>query len=221
MINRVIRQLIMYDFIMQFAFGLLSPIFAVFLLNNIEGSTLKVIGLSATCYWVARVISTVPLSRLMDRLDGERDEFYFAVCGAFLASCIPLMYLLAYKPWHIFVIQFAYGLFNSMAVPAWRILFVDHIDKGRVGFEWSLNDVDAGIAIAISASVGSFIAEAVGFQFLFILVSILGFIATMMLIPLHHDANTLAEIKREKKLPLIKKRRRTTGILNKGAIRAA
>ena len=92
MVNRVIRLLVVSDFVLNFAFGLLAPIFAVFILQNIEGSSLKVIGLATAFYWAARVSSTVPLSRLMDRTDGERDEFYFVIVGSFIISSIPLFY---------------------------------------------------------------------------------------------------------------------------------
>jgi MFS family permease len=129
MINRVIRFLITYDFIVNFAFGLMSPIFAVFLLKNITGGTLKVIGTATMCYWIARIISTVPLSKFMDKTDGERDEFYFMILGSLIIASVPVAYLYMSLPWHLYVIQFIYGLANSMAVPAWRILFTDHLDR--------------------------------------------------------------------------------------------
>src|SRR3989338_387396 len=129
MINRVVRVLVIYDFVLNFAFGLISPIFAVFILKNVGGSNLQTIGLGAAFYWIARTLSTVPLSRLMDKTDGELDEFYFILLGSFLIATVPLLYLLVEKPWHLYVVQFVYGLFNSMAIPAWRILFIDHLDR--------------------------------------------------------------------------------------------
>lgn len=208
MVNRVIRHLVISDFVIQFAFGLLAPIFAVFILKNVPGSTLKVIGTATACYWLARVASTVPLSRLMDRTDGERDEFYFAVVGSFIISSIPLFYLLMNQAWHLYLIQFIYGLANSMAVPSWRILFTDHIDRGKTGYEWSLEDIGVGSAAALSAYVGSLLAERFGFPFVLVLLSILGYAGTMFLIPLHRDAKTLAQIRREKRLDSIRSRRK-------------
>ncbi|HEY4484290.1 MAG TPA: hypothetical protein VI978_01035, partial [Candidatus Paceibacterota bacterium] len=88
MVNRVIKKLVLSDLSLNFAFGLLSPIFAIFILQNIEGSTLKVVGLATTFYWIARTLTTVPLSKFMDRTDGERDEFYFMIIGSFMMSSI-------------------------------------------------------------------------------------------------------------------------------------
>src|SRR3990167_1571048 len=155
MINRVIKLLILSDFIFYFALGLLSPIFAVFILKNINGSTLQVVGLATAFYWIARVISTVPLSRLMDKTDGEKDEFYFMVIGTFILSSLPLFYLIMSQSWHLYLIQFLSGLAGSMAVPGWRTLVTDHLDRGRTGYEWSLEDISIGIATAVSAYLGS------------------------------------------------------------------
>lgn len=208
MVNRVIKRLVISDFIFNFAFGLLAPIFAVFILKNVPGSSLRVIGLATSFYWLARTLSTVPLSRFMDKTDGERDEFFFSVTGSFIIASIPLFYLLISASWHLYLIQFIYGLANSMAVPAWRILFTDHLDKGKTGFEWSLEDIAIGLSVGISAYLGSIVAEKFGFRTVLILLSSFGYLATLMLIPLYKDAKSLAEIKRDKLLRTIVERRK-------------
>ncbi len=207
-VNKAIRKLVYYDFITNFAFGLLSPILAVFVLNNIAGGTLKTVGLATTFYWLARVTTTVPLGRFMDKTDGERDEFYFAVVGSFIMSSVPLFYLLADQPWHMYLIQFLLGLANSMAVPAWRILFADHLDKGMHAFEWSLDDVGIGIAVGASAYIGSALVERFGFHFVFILLSMLGYCGTIMMMTLDSDARTLKQMARDEELERIRARRR-------------
>ncbi len=207
MVNRVIRHLVISDFIFNFAFGLLAPIFAVFILKDIHGSGLRVIGLATTSYWIARTLSTVPLSRFMDRTDGERDEFYFSIIGSFILSSVPLFYLLATLPWHVYLIQFIFGIANSLAVPAWRILFTDHLDRGKTGYEWSLEDIAIGVSIAISSYLGSLLAEKFGFHVVFILLAMIGYAATMVLIPIYKDAKTLQQLKREKLLEKLRLKR--------------
>lgn len=207
MINRVIRYLIAYDFVLNFAFGLLSPIFAVYVLNTVAGSTLKVIGTATACYWLARILSTVPLSRFMDRTDGERDEFYFVIFGTFAIATVPIMLIFAREAWHVYLIQFIFGLSNSMAVPGWRILFTDHIDRGKTGYEWSLEDIGVGIAVGSSAYLGSLLADTFGFKPVLILLSGLGYASALLLIPLSQDFKTLRQLRKERKLEDIHRRR--------------
>lgn len=209
-VSRVIKHLVFSDFLLQFAFGLLAPIFAIFILDNIEGSSLKVVGLATTFYWIARTLTTVPLSRFMDRTDGEKDEFYFIIAGTFLMSSIPLFFLMAKVPWHIYLIQFISGLANSMAVPSWRILFTDHLDRGATGYEWSLEDIAIGVSVGISAFLGSVLASKFGFPVVFIFISILGYAACLVLMAMSKDIKNLAEIRRAHREGIIRRRRKTT-----------
>jgi len=148
------------------------------------------------------------LSRFMDKTDGERDEFYFSIIGSVIISTVPLFYLFAHLPWHIYLIQFIYGIANSMAVPAWRILFTDHLDKGKTGYEWSLEDIAIGVSVAASAYLGSVLADQFGFRVVLILVSIFGYVATAVLIPIYRDAKTLAEMKHENLLQILREKRK-------------
>ncbi|MEX2053155.1 MAG: MFS transporter [Candidatus Paceibacterota bacterium] len=208
-VNKVIRHLVISDFVLNFAFGLLAPIFAVFILDSIDGGSLTVIGLATTFYWIARTATTVPLSKFMDRTDGERDEFWFMVAGTILMSTVPLFYIFASLPWHIYLIQFIFGLANSMAIPAWRILFTDHIDRGRTGYEWSLEDIAIGVSVGISAYLGSVMATKFGFEIIFIMLAILGYLATIfILLPIKDDAETLAELRSAGMLKTIKQKRK-------------
>ena len=160
-------------------------------MRNIDGSTLKVVGAATACYWLARILSTVPLSRFMDRTDGERDEFYFIIAGTAIVATVPIMLIFAREPWHIYMIQFIFGLANSMAVPGWRILFTDHIDRGQTGYEWSLEDIGIGVAVGASAYLGSLLADKFGFVTVFVLLAGLGYTAALLLIPLSADFKTL------------------------------
>ena len=69
-INKMIRALIVSDFFLFFSTGLLAPIFAVFILNNIENK-IEIIGFAVSSYWLTRVVTVVPFSRLMDKMKGE------------------------------------------------------------------------------------------------------------------------------------------------------
>lgn len=185
-INKTIRFLIISDFFLFFAVGLLAPIFAVFILKNID-NRIEVIGYAVSCYWVTRVLTVVPISRLMDKIKGEIDEYAFMIAGTFLISIIPLFFIISTESWHIYLLQFINGLANSMAIPAWRILFTNHIDTRVVGFEWSLEDIGVGVATAVSASVGAYVAGKFGFNVLFGVISFFGLVSVFTLLMLSKE----------------------------------
>lgn len=189
-INKMIRALIISDFFVFFSVGLLAPIFAVFILNNIENK-IEVIGYAVSIYWLTRVITVIPFSRLMDKMTGEVDEYYFMIIGTLIFSCIPLFYIFSTQAWHIYLLQIISGLANSMAVPAWRILFTNNVDSRIVGFEWSLEDVGVGVATALSATLGAFIANRFGFNTLFVVISIFGLTGTLILLSLAQNKRSI------------------------------
>ncbi len=193
-INIVIRTLILSDFFFFFSLGLLAPLYAVFVLENIS-ENIEVIGYAVSIYWISRLVSTVPVSFFMDKLKGHRDEYYFLIFGTFFVSLVPVLLLFATNALHIYFIQIFNGLSAAMAVQSWRILFTSYIDKSKMGFEWSLEDVGICISTALSASVGAFIVSHFGFKALFLSMFFLGLTSTLILV-------TLFRVKKLFKIPI-------------------
>ncbi len=186
-IHFVISTLIISDLFLFFALGLLTPLFGVFVLENIENSSFEVIGTATAMYWIARVISVIPLSKTMDLIKGEKDEYYAVVFGTFMMALLPLGYIFASTALHIYMIEFMKGIAGALTVPAWRILFTKFIDKRTVGFGWSFEDFCVGIATAVSAYIGAFIADKFGFDILFVCVTSIGLVAAYFLTKLYRE----------------------------------
>jgi MFS family permease len=129
----------------------------------------------------------IPLSKLMDKIRGESDEYLFVALGTFLMSAIPLFYIISSEAWHIYLLQALNGMAASMAVPAWRILFTNHADRSIVGFEWSLEDAGVGIATASSAIVGALVVDKFGFNTLFCMIFLFGTLSTIVLLTLYKN----------------------------------
>lgn len=201
-INSVIELFLLSDFLLSFSTGLLTPIFAVYVTQQITGGDLRVVGLASTVYWIVRCVISAPLGRYMDKKDGEKDEYYFMLFGSVLTIIIPLLYITASQIWHVYLFQALYGLAHAVAVPGWRILFTNHLDSGQIGYEWSLDDIFIGLSIAIGAYLGASIAEWFGFTILFVAVSTASFMGTLLLLPIRH------EIKSRKQVLKVRRRRR-------------
>ncbi len=115
-IHFVISTLIISDLFLFFALGLLTPLFGVFVLVNIENSIFDVIGTATAMYWIARVISVIPLSKTMDLIKGEKDEYYAVVFGTFMMALLPLGYIFEITSLHIYIIDFMKGIAGSLTV---------------------------------------------------------------------------------------------------------
>ena len=180
-INPVIKILTFSDLIAMSGFGLISPIFAVYLNDNIVGGSLEVVGFAMTIYLIVKSVSQLIFAELVDKIKGERDDFWMMFLGSVGYSAIPLCYLLARNPTDIYIIQFVYGIFSAATFPSWMALFTRHADKDNEGMEWGIYYTLSDLGGAVAASMGGFLAVHYGFNMVFVLTSIMSFIGTAFL----------------------------------------
>ncbi len=186
-INKVIQTLIMSDFLLQSGWGLIGPIFAIFLTGQIQGGDLKLVGFVAASYWITKSIVQPFIARYLDKNHGEKDDFAYLVIGMYVANLIPLGYLFSSQPWHILTLESIRGLAMACVVPTWSAIFTRHIDKGREAFSWSLESTGIGFAAAFSGAFGGLLASVLGFKVVFILVSIFGLMSSSFLLLIRHQ----------------------------------
>lgn len=181
-INRVVKFLIYSDFLLSSGFGLVSPIFAIFLVNRIQGGDVKVAGIAAATYWITKSLLQIPIGRYLDKNHGEKDDFYFMIIGVIASSSVPIGYIFSSLPWHIYLLQAVFAFGMAMNVPSWSAIFTRHIDKGKEAFEWSTESTLYGIGAGITGALGGFLASKFGFNAVFIGVSVIVFSAGVLLI---------------------------------------
>jgi len=180
-VNQVIKYLILADLIFWSGWGLLSPIFAVFVIKNIEGGSLSVIGLASGIYWILKSLLRIPIGIFLDSRRGEEDDFWFLFFGLVLSSLVPFGYLMAKYPWHIYLLQSLQAFGMAMALSGWTAIFTRHIDQGKEATEWGLDATFVGLGIGISGILGGMIAQIFGFKTVFVLVGISGLLAASLL----------------------------------------
>jgi len=74
-INSVIRILTISHVLIISGFGLVAPIFAVFINNTIKGGTLEVIGIASAIYLLAKSLGQIPSATIIDKIKGKKMIF--------------------------------------------------------------------------------------------------------------------------------------------------
>lgn len=170
--NKILRFLTISDLMILGSFGLINPIFALFLENEIKGFTIAAVGISSGIYLIIKSILQVIVSRFTDKDRGNKREYWAMITGSLLVAIIPIGYLLATKIEHIFIIQIFYGLGAALAYPGWMAIFTKFIDKQKEAFGWSLYDTLASLGGAVTATIGGILAQFFGFNTLFIIITV-------------------------------------------------
>ena len=182
LMNKVIKFLIYSDLVFLSGFGLIAPIFAVFITGKDIGGSLTAVGIASACYWIPKCLVQLPVSRSLDRNPGEKDDYNSTLWGTFAICFIPLLYLLCRHPWHLYLVEGLHGVAAAFAFPGWIAIFTRHVDRNREAFEWSLYSTCVGLGTGVSAAVGGLLAEKFGFFALFALVSLISFSAMFFLV---------------------------------------
>lgn len=181
-INPVIRFLTISDILMLGGYGLVSPIFAVFITGSIKGGTVAVAGLASAIYLITKSIGQIPIAHFIDKKKGEKDDFWFMLIATLLMAVIPVLYIFVKTPIELYIVQFFYGILSAATFPAWMAIFTRHIDREHEGVEWAVYYTLTDLSAAIFAFLGGFLAFNFGFANLFITMSIIYFFGALFLI---------------------------------------
>jgi len=195
-INKVIKIMVFSDLILNSGWGLIGPILAIFIVNNIQGGDARVAGIAVGIYLLVKSVLQIPIAHYLDLNHGEKDDYCALFLGTLLTAVSPIIFIFATMPWHIYVAQVVHALGMAMAVPSWSAIFTRHIQKRREAFCWSLDSSALGLGGGIAGIIGGTIAQAFGFVPLFLGVSILNVIAALLLLFIMKDI--LPKVPRQK-----------------------
>ncbi|MBW2963862.1 MFS transporter [Candidatus Woesearchaeota archaeon] len=180
--NKTIKLLILSDIFVLTGFGLIEPILAIFVKENLVGGTIFAAGIASMIFIITKSIVQMPFAKFMD---AQKHKVRWLVVGTFLVALVPFIYMFADHIYTIYAAQFIYGIAGALAFPTWLSLFSTNLDRGHEGFEWSIYSSLTGLGTAASAAIGAAIAEFIGFRYTFVMVGILSVIGCLVLLLLN------------------------------------
>lgn len=186
-VNKIIKVLVMGDVLLNTGWGFVAPVFAIFIIQHIEGGDAKVAGFAAATYWITKSLLQIPLSKRLDKNDGEKDDFYSIFFGLIIVGIVPFGYMVSSLPWHIYAVQILYAIGMAMVIPAWYAVYGRHVDKGREAFEWGLDSTSLGFVIGLSGAIGGMIADTIGYEYIFAAVGLFSIASALALLLIRED----------------------------------
>ena len=191
-INKIVKYLILSDIAFFTGWGLITPIFPIFIIDKIQGGTVLVVGIASAIYWIVKALLEFPVGTLLDRYAGEKDDFLFLISGFFIASIVPFGFVFAMYPWHIYLLQFFYAVGMAMAISGWRAIFTKNIDKGKEASEWSLDDSLLGFGTGVAGIFSGYMVLNFGFISSFIVAGTLGLMGVLIIFLLRKEMQVSA-----------------------------
>ena len=182
--NAVIRGMIVSDVVFMGSLGLLGPIFALFIVDFIDGATPAVVGTAVAIFFLTKSLLQLPFASFIDMVRGERDDFWILVVGSAFTACIPLLYLVIHTPAQLYLVQLLYGMATAATFPSYMAIYTRHIDRQKEGSEWGMYYMLTDFTSAITASLGGVLAQSLGFEPLIVIVVVGCLLGIGLLLPL-------------------------------------
>ena len=187
--NKTTILLIISDIFVLTGFGLILPILAIFIKENLVGGTIFAAGIASMTFIVTKSIVQIPLSKMVDR--HERSfRVKIVVIGTFIESTVPFIYIFSNHVNFIYLAQIVQGLGSGLAFPSWVGIWSRSSDINHKSFDWSLYSTLTGIGTGATALIGAEIAQLFGFVYTFIIVGIMSLFGCFILLGLETNKSS-------------------------------
>ena len=175
------------DILILSGWGLVNPIFAVFVTSQVEGGNLELVGLASAVYLILKSFLQIPVAKYIDSVKGEIDDVIVMFLGTLIVSLVPFLYYFVSTAKQVLFLQLIYGLGAALVSPGWMAIFTRHIDRHQEAEEWSIYNSMTSLGMALSGALGGFMAETFGFRLVFILVGIISTFGASLLYFVYQD----------------------------------
>jgi MFS family permease len=175
--NRTLKLLIISDIFVFSGFGLIAPILAIFIKDNLIGGTILAAGIASGIFLITKSLLQVLFAYKFN----PEDRLWMLWVGTGMIALVPFGYIFSTSVYQLYLVQFIYGVGASFAYPSWYSIFASNCDKGKRGFQWSVYSSSVGIGTALAAAGGSLTAENFGFRIVFIITGTLAILGLLIL----------------------------------------
>lgn len=196
-VNPVILTLMISDSIVLTGFGLVEPVFAIFV-SEIRGGSVVSAGIASAIFLTVKSLLQLPFSRFVDTHDHTPGQPHrhlatrYLWLGMVFILSAPILYYFSTDIWHVYVIQALYGLGSALAYPTWLKLWEMHIDRDRESYEWTLYSTVTNLTVALAAVVGGVLVQGIGFRQTFLVAWVVVAAGCASLVYLKDDGRGIA-----------------------------
>ncbi|MEM4318279.1 MAG: MFS transporter [Candidatus Pacearchaeota archaeon] len=174
----IVKLLILSDFFIFTGLGLISPIIAIFIKENLVGGSIHAAGIASMIFIFIRSI----LQPVFAYIAQPKHRLSMLIGGTSLILLVPIIYFFSSNVIHFYIASIIYGIGAAIAYPPWLSYFTRNLTKGAEGFEWSVYYSVEGVGSAIAALIGGYAVEKIGFYSVFIIVAIMLFFGLLVVL---------------------------------------
>ncbi len=172
--NKAIKILLMTNSLVLISGAMIAPIYSIFV-NKIGGDLLDA-SLTSGIFSLIAGITTFISGKFSDSI---KENELIIVIGYILTGVGFIFYIFVNSILSLFLVQIFIGFSQAFYNPAFDAVYSKHLNKHTVGKDWGAWESINYFSTAIGSAIGGLIAAYLGFQILFLLMSLLCFISAL------------------------------------------
>ena len=172
--NKIQKVLLTAQGFIIAAFGMISPIYAVFV-EQIGGGILAASG-AVAAYSIATGVMVYIISKWEDHV--KHLEKMMTI-GYILSAIGFFGYIFVQNIYELIIVQILLGLSVAVRAPAFDAVYSKHLDHHHGVLQWGYWETMAYIVTALAALIGGYVANNYGFRMLFVVMFISSLIALL------------------------------------------
>ncbi|KKS41188.1 hypothetical protein A3H03_00175 [Candidatus Kuenenbacteria bacterium RIFCSPLOWO2_12_FULL_42_13] len=178
-LNGPLKVLLIVSGLFTFAFGMFSPIYALFVETIGEDITV------AANAWAVFSLTAGLLTFITGKWENKIKETELGIAWSqFVIGFAYVLYYLTDGILMLYLAQAMLGIGMALFWPAFHSTYGKHTTKDEAAWQWSLYDGLAYLLPAVAAIAGGWLAEVYGFGAIFIIMAILSFICGLFVMVL-------------------------------------
>ncbi len=165
-INRSLLAMLVVSALYMFAFGMFSPLYAIFVEEM--GGDITV----ASNAWAVFMVTAGIMTFLTGKWENNSKQTVIGLAWSqFLVAGAYILYYLAAKVAVLYAAQVLLGVGAAFFWPAFHSLYGKHVDKYNQAKQWSFYDALAYLLPAAAAVAGGWLVKNYGFDMVFIIMA--------------------------------------------------
>ena len=162
--GKILRAMTINDISYWASDAFVMIIFALFVVNFIDGGTASHVGFAAFGYFLVRALTSIPIGQFFDSHKGYLDELWGLAFTGFVAGSLYILLSQSTQLWQLYIIMLLLGFVSAVNLTSWRVLFYNNIDKQEYAQTVGIYQTAAAVSYALAGALGGVIGEFFGFD---------------------------------------------------------
>jgi len=129
---------------------IIATLSGIYLEEKFGEDIVSIIAIGGAIYFVIRGLLQIPISRVLDRMQSDKDEIIVLSIGCIFMGLPFLFYPSITTPMQYYILQVVFSLGVAMNLNPWRKLFATNLEVGKEARGYAFYDMINSLFIAVS-----------------------------------------------------------------------